>query len=199
MIRGVALSAVAVSLFVGCSDPQPDVIFETDLGNITIEVNPAAAPLSAADFLSYVDQGLYDGQGFYRTVTPENDPLSMGMSLVQGGRLNVEPIRPPVPHEPTSQTGLSNIPGSVALARNEVGSGSAAFFFVNLGDNSFLDAGEDGRNPDGAGYAVFGRVTKGMDTLRAIQAREVAPDPLGIFSDGQKLAEPVYILRAYRD
>ena len=199
MMSRLAIVAVAAAVLVGCNDPQPDVVFETDMGNIVIEVNPAAAPLSAADFLRYVDQGLYDGQGFYRTVSPATDPAQMGMSLVQGGRLNVEPISAPVPHEPTSQTGLSNVAGTVALARNEVGSGSAAFFFVNLGDNSFLDAGEGGRNPDGAGYAVFGRVTKGMDTLRAIQAGETAPDPLGIFTDGQKLAEPVYILRAYRE
>ena len=176
-----------------------DVVIETELGDVHIDVNEAAAPVSAADFLAYVDQGAYDGQGFYRTVTPDNDPLGMGMSLVQGGRLSLDPLDGTVAHERTDATGLSNVKGSVALARNAPGTGSAAFFFVNLADNTFLDAGEGGRNPDGEGYAVFGEVVDGMDVLREIQARGTAPDPNGVFADGQALAEPVYILRAYRN
>lgn len=190
---------VTASLVVACADPTPDVVLETELGEIVIEVDPEAAPASAADFLAYVDAGLYDGQGFYRTVTPESDPQGMEMSLIQGGRLNLEPLGEFVAHERTDATGLSNGPGTVALARNAPGEGSAAFFFINVGDNRFLDAGEGTRNPDGEGYAVFGEVVRGMDVARAIQARPTAPDTDGVFDDGQKLAEPVYILRAYRD
>ena len=189
---------IGATALAACSDTQPDVVLETELGDIVVEVNPDAAPVSAGDFLRYVDEGLYDGQGFYRTVTPETDPRDMGMSLVQGGRLNLEPIGGFVAHEPTTDTGLSNVPGSIALARDAVGEGSAAFFFINIGDNGFLDAGEGTRNPDGAGYAVFGRVIDGMDVVKQVQSRAVAPDPDGIFTDNQRLAEPVYILRAYR-
>ena len=196
MKRAALLGA---ALLAACSDPQPDVVIETELGEVVIEVNPEAAPISAGEFLHYIDNGYLDGQGFYRSVTPETDPLGMGMSLVQGGRLNLDPVGDTVTHERTDETGLSNVEGTVALARNEPGTGSAAFFFVNLADNSFLDSGPSTRNPDGEGYAVFGRVTKGMDVLREIQAKPTAPDENGVFSDGQKLAEPVYILRAYRD
>lgn len=196
--------ALGVALALGaCGEPKsnPDsdtVVLETELGKIVIDVDVEAAPVSGGDFLKYVDEGLYRGEGFYRTVTPETDPLDMGMSLVQGGVLSVEPATPPVAHERTDATGLSNMPGSVALARNAVGTGSAAFFFINIGDNSFLDAGEGTRNPDGEGYAVFGQVVDGMDVVKKIQARETAPDVLGIFDDGQKLAYPVIIERAYR-
>jgi len=197
-VRALALSSLALALLAACSDPTPDVVLETELGNIVIDVNTEAAPLSSADFLRYVDQGLYDGQGFYRVVDANSDPLQMGMSLVQGGRLNLETIGAPVVHESTTQTGLSNVAGSIALARDVPGSGSAAFFFINLGDNTFLDAGEGGRNPDAAGYAVFGELKSGESILKTIQARATAPDMQGVFTDGQKLAEPVYILRAYR-
>ena len=192
------LALVSAAFLAACSDPTPDVVIETELGDIVIDVDTENAPISSADFLRYVDQGLYDGQGFYRVVDANADPRDMGMSLVQGGRLNLLPIGDMVAHEPTTETGLSNTAGSVALARDQPGTGSAAFFFINLGDNSFLDAGEGGRNPDGAGYAVFGTLKKGEDILKTIQARPIARDADGIFPDGQKLAEPVYILRAYR-
>ena len=190
--------ALGASALAACVDPKPDVVFETELGSFTVEVDPDRAPASAGDFLRYVESGLYDGQGFYRTVTPGTDPRGQGMSLVQGGRLDLLPRGGYVPHESTGTSGLSNTEGSVALARTEVGTGSAAFFFVNLGDNIMLDEGGN-RNPDGAGYAVFGRVTDGMDTLRAIQARPTSRDAAGIFADGQKLERAVLIERAYRE
>ena len=193
----LGLSATLAASLAACADPRPDVVLETAMGEVVIEVDTEKAPASAGDFLRYVDEGLYDGQAFYRTVTPATDPRDMGMSLVQGGRADLLPVGPYVPLETTGATGLSNTEGSVALARTLPAEGSAAFFFVNLGDNTFLDQGGT-RNPDGFGYAVFGRVVDGMDTLRAIQFQATAPDPNGIFADDQKIAEPVEIVRAYR-
>jgi len=181
----------------GNKPKNPVVIIETDLGNIEILVKEDKAPVSSKDFLIYVDEGLYDRQTFYRTVRPDNDPRDMGMSLIQGGRADTVPLTPSVVHETTDATGLSNIAGSVSLARDEPGTGSAAFFFINIGDNTFLDTGGE-RNPDGQGYAVFGEVTSGMDTVLAIQGRKAVANPNEPNGAKQYLTEPVIIQKAYR-
>ena len=94
-MRRLLLLALGLSCgLIACSDSSPNVIFETDAGRIEVEVYPKKAPLSAGDFLYHVDEGLYNGQGFYRTVTWETDPLDMGMSIVQGGRLALVPVTP---------------------------------------------------------------------------------------------------------
>ena len=182
---------------IACSDSSPNVIFETNAGRIEVEVYPKKAPLSAGDFLYHVDEGLYDNQGFYRTVTWETDPLDMGMSIVQGGRLALVPITPFIDHEPTGTTGLSNVQGSLAIARDAVGSGSAAYFFINLKDNKFLDEG-GARNEDGAGYAVFGKVVSGLDVAAKIQAGAVLPKTNITGTENQFLDKPVIITKAYR-
>ena len=165
-------------------------------GLIEITVYPEKAPISAADFLRYVDGGLYDDQGFYRTVHAGNDPREMGMSLIQGGRLDREIVGDPISHELTTDSGISNANGAVSIARLEPGTGSATYFFINVGNNDFLDTGGS-RNPDGQGYATFARVTSGMDVVRDIQNQEtlVDNDPV---TPNQTLAEPVIIRRAYR-
>ncbi len=191
------LSIAIIPLLAACADKRPNVVLETTLGAIEIEVYQDKAPYSATDFLYYVDEKLYDGQGFYRSVTPETDPRDMGMSLIQGGRLDTLAVTAGITHERTSETGLSNIGGVVSIARDEPGSGSAAFFFINIGDNSFLDTGGS-RNPDGAGYATFGRVVNGMDTVRAIQSRPTGGKMEMGVPAGQILQEPVIITRAYR-
>ncbi len=191
---GAALAATALT---ACSDKTPNVILETSAGEIEIEVYPDKAPLSAADFLYHVDNGLYDGQGFYRVVTPQTDPLDMGMSLIQGGRLDLVPVTAAVDHEPTGASGLTNTQGSVTMARDEVDSGSAAYFFINLGDNSFLDEGGR-RNPDGAGYAVFGHVISGLDVARQIQSGRVAATTPLAGTENQFLEAPIIITKAYR-
>lgn len=178
-------------------DKSPNVILETSLGAIEIEVYPEKAPLSAGDFLNYVDRKYYHGQGFYRVVRADNDPRQMGMSLIQGGRLNIESVGAPIAHETTKMTGLRNKAGSVAIAREEPGTGSAAFFFINIDDNNFLNEGGE-RNPDGQGYAVFGQVVSGMDVVKKIQARDVARESDDERTQGQFLKEPVIISKAFR-
>lgn len=198
-MKHLVLSTALVS---ACSaaTSDPVVIMETTAGEIEMTIYPEAAPISSADFLRYVDDELYNGQGFYRVVRADNDPLGMGMSLIQGGRLDSEIIGAPIAHELTTDTGISNAEeGAVAIARLEPGSGSAAYFFINIGPNEFLDTGGT-RNPDGLGYATFARVTDGMDVVRSIQAMEVErpADSQESVTRGQILAEPVIITRAYR-
>lgn len=194
LIRSAALAAAIV--LAACGNPQ--VTLKTDLGNIEIEVYEDKAPLSSADFLYYVDQGLYDGQGFYRVVRPDNDPLDMGMNLIQGGLLSTVPVTPSIDHEPTNATGLTHDDGALSIARDAVGTGSAAYFFITAGDNSFLDHG-GARNPDGQGYAVFGKVTKGMDVVRSIRALESTRSSENSATQGQFLPEPVFIQTAKRN
>ena len=176
---------------------NPVVILETTSGLIEITVYPDTAPISAGDFLRYVDDGLYNGQGFYRVVRADNDPRAMGMSLIQGGRLDREMVGDPIAHELTTDTGISNADGAVAIARLEPGTGSATYFFINIGNNDFLDTGGS-RNPDGQGYATFARVTDGLDVARAIQAMETISNSEEPVTQGQMLKDPVIIKRAYR-
>jgi len=197
--RGLAI-AVLAGVLVACGskvDKSPNVILNTALGDIEIEVYPEKAPLSAADFLNYVDRKFYQDQGFYRVVRADNDPREMGMSLIQGGRLNVESLGAPIAHESTKMTGLRNDAGSISIAREDPGSGSAAFFFINVGNNNFLDHGGE-RNPDGEGYAVFGKVVNGMDVVKKIQSGDVVSASDDPRTQGQFLAKPVIINKAYR-
>ena len=196
------LAATWLAACAGEPDIRPNVVLQTEAGEIEIEVHSDTAPISAADFLLHVDEGLYDGAGFYRTVRPDNDPRGMGMSLIQGGLLSQEPVTPAIAHERTTDTGLSNVRGTVSIARDEPGTGSAAYFFINIGDNSFLDTfSENGgvsRNPDGEGYASFGRVVRGMDVVEIIQAGRSDADSDVEVTAGQILDTPVVIERAFR-
>ena len=181
-----------------CSSKSSNfVVLETELGSIEIELLVDKAPLSSENFLYYVDNGLYDGQGFYRAVRPETDPKGDGMQIIQGGRLDAEAITAHIDHESTNLTGLSHIDGAVSLARDEPGTGSAAFFFISIGDNKSLDHGGS-RNPDGQGYAVFARVVKGMDVVRAIQAQETSGPSDNPALKGQFLTKVITITKARR-
>jgi len=198
-MRALALCGACL-MMMGCGpkvDTTPNVILETEMGVIEIETYPKKAPASAGDFLNYVDRGFYNNEGFYRVVRADNDPREMGMSLIQGGRLDTEPKGASIVHEPTSMTGLRNDSGMVAIARDEPGTGSAAYFFINIGNNNFLDEGGE-RNPDGAGYAVFGKVVKGMDVVKAIQKGEANAPTEEEVVRGQYLTRPVMIVKAYR-
>ncbi len=215
MIR-VLLATSAGALLLGCSSGNDSgqafpntgkgvtTVLETELGNIHIEVYPEKAPISSKDFLYYIEEGIYQDQGFYRVVHPENDPKKMGMSIVQGGTLDLRPYTALIEHESTETTGFSNIKGSVALARNEPGTASAAYFFVNVTDNPFLDHGGN-RNQDGQGYAVFGRVTKGMGVLEKMQELKTYSEdtkdqlpPEFPLEPNQTLFNPVFIKKTYR-
>ncbi len=200
-MRGLFLiitTIIMVLTFAACgAEKTARVVFTTGLGDIEIEVYTDRAPLTADNFLYYVDNDLYDGEGFYRAVRPKTDPLGMGMQIIQGGLLSTESVTAPIDHETTQMSGLSHIDGAVSMARDEPGTGSAAYFFISIGENTFLDYGGT-RNPDGQGYAVFGHVVKGMDVVRAIQMRETGGPSANTATNGQILTMPVTIITARR-
>lgn len=166
------------------------VRLETALGDIDLEIDLTHAPLSAANFLRYVDDGRYDGGRFHRTVRPDTETRpDVPIEVVQAG---VAPAReaedfPPVPLERTRDTGLLHLAGTLSMARGAPDSATSDFF-ICLGDLPVLDFG-GARNGDGQGFAAFGRVTAGLDVVRKIQA---AP------AEGQSLTPPVAIVRAFR-
>ena len=168
------------------------VVLETDLGEIEIAVDAEYAPVSVKNFLRYVDGGFYDGGQFHRTVTldPDNQPDNeVKIEVIQAG-MNAERESeefPPIPLERTNQTGILHKDGVVSMAR--LGPDTATHhIFICIGDQPSLDYGGR-RNPDGQGFAAFGRVVLGMDVVRKIQAQP---------ADGQTLTPPVKILRARR-
>ena len=165
------------------------LVVQTGLGNIEIEVDSAHAPVTAANFLRYADAGLYDGGLFHRTVTPDNQPNNdVKIEVIQAGRAPGTNGFPPILLERTSVTGLAHVDGALSMARDGPDTASSDFF-ICINDQHSLDFGGK-RNRDGQGFAVFGRVTKGMDIVRRIQAQP---------TDGkQALKPPVKILKIAR-
>jgi peptidyl-prolyl cis-trans isomerase A (cyclophilin A) len=168
------------------------VLLRTEMGDIEIEVDGVHAPATAANFLRYVDAGHYNHGSFHRTVrrSPDNQKLNrVKIEVIQAG---AAPERQkeaflPIRLERTVRTGLHHKDGTVSMARSEPDSATSDFF-ICVGDQPELDSGGK-RNPDGLGFAAFGRVVRGMDVVRRILA---AP------SDGQKLTPPVTIVEAHR-
>ncbi len=173
------------------------VELDTEMGEVVVEVFPKAAPLSACDFLAYVDAGLYEGATFYRVVRLDNDHGAPKIEVVQGGLQDETRGRPPIAHESTQMTGLKHVDGALSLARGEVGTGGAAAFFVAIGAQPALDHGA-GRNKDGQGFAVFGRVVRGMDVIRRIHQMKADGPAEDAYLEGQMLAKPIAIKRAKR-
>lgn len=175
------------------------VSMRTDLGDVVIAVDLEHAPASSADFLAYVDDHAYDGGTFYRTVGEENDHGDPSIEVVQGGVRHGATRRPHVPHEPTTQTGLRHVAGTVSLPRGAVGSASGADFFVCVRDAPSLDAGGR-RQKDGQGFAAFGRIVTGMSAIEDIHGRECAAGSAtdDAYTRGQRLRTPVVIRRAAR-
>lgn len=148
---------------------NPLIIIRTDMGDITVEVFSEKAPLTAANFLRYVDEGLFEESAFYRVVRMDNQPTNdIKIEVIQGGITNRDIRRfPPIPHETTNQTGVLHKDGTISMARGAPGTASSEFF-ICIGDQPELDYGGQ-RNPDGQGFAAFGKVTEGMDIVRKIQ------------------------------
>jgi peptidyl-prolyl cis-trans isomerase A (cyclophilin A) len=147
------------------------VCINTDLGDIIVEIYPGRAPVTAGNFLAHVDKGDYTNSVFYRVVRQDNQPHNrVKIEVIQGGLFDDEVLDtiPPILHETTLQTGLLHTDGVISMARNEPGSASTEFF-ICIDDQPSLDFGGD-RNPDGQGFAAFGKVVKGMEVVRAIQA-----------------------------
>jgi peptidyl-prolyl cis-trans isomerase A (cyclophilin A) len=167
------------------------VALDTSAGRILIAVHVARAPVTAANFLHYVDQKRLDGTSFYRSVG------SADYGFVQGGAQN-DPRRllPPIKHEPTSQTGLTHDDGALSMARYAPGSATGDFFIV-LGKMPGMDAHPEAAG-DNQGFAVFAHVVEGMDVVKAILAAPKSPTAGEGVMKGQMLEQPVKILTARR-
>ncbi|RAK58150.1 peptidylprolyl isomerase [Phenylobacterium deserti] len=178
--------------------PLPRVAIETDAGQIVVEVDVERAPVTAANFLAYVDKGLFRGGSFYRVVHSKNDNNAYPITVVQGG-LGPEdrpsPL-PPIRHEPTSETGLRHDDGAISMARDGPGTASSEFFIV-MGDQPALDF-EGSRNPDRQGFAAFGHVVKGMEVVRRINRARTAKGGQEAYTRGQRLEKPVTIREVRR-
>jgi peptidyl-prolyl cis-trans isomerase A (cyclophilin A) len=189
ILLAVAGLAAAVSIplsFRSCLLNEGDWVacrLRTSLGEMQIRVYPGKAPLTAANFLRYVEAGLYDGSTFFRVVTPDNQPNNpVKIEVIQGGDVPEDKTFAPVVHETTEMSGLRHRDGTVSMARDGPGTATSSFF-ICIGSQPELDFGGR-RNPDGQGFAAFGRVVRGMDVVRRIQRLE---------ADGQTLREPVVI------
>lgn len=143
-------------------------IIKTTMGNITVELYPAKAPITVANFLKYVDAHLYDSSSFFRAVTLQNQPKdSIKIEVIQGGNVDSLKEFSPIPIETTQQTGLLHKNGTISMARGKPATATSSFF-ICINDQPSLDYGGK-RNPDGQGFAAFGKVIKGMEVVKKIQ------------------------------
>lgn len=168
------------------SAPNPQIILDTTLGQIVIELYHDEAPISVANFLNYVDSGFYNDTIFHRVIPG---------FMIQGGGFNKEMVQKqtlsPIKNE--AGNGLSNLRGTVAMARTSVVDSATSQFFINSVDNLFLNHRDDSQ--EGYGYCVFGKVIEGMEIVDDIQS--VPTGNLGYFQDVP--IEPVLIKSAHRN
>ncbi len=171
---------------VSCDRPATMVLIRTDLGDISVELYIEKAPVTASNFLAHVKQGDYSNSMFYRVVRMDNQPQNkVKIEVIQGGLFHDETLDTiaTIRHESTQETGILHTNGVISMARMGPGTASTEFF-ICVGDQPSLDY-EGKRNPDGQGFAAFGKVVKGMDVVRSIQAQA---------DEGQYLKEQVKIL-----
>jgi peptidyl-prolyl cis-trans isomerase A (cyclophilin A) len=181
-------------------EPSPKrveiVVLETEKGAIEIELDTVRAPVTAANFLKYVDGKFYDGGMANRAVRPDNTVRhDVEIRVIQ---FQIDPARrreqfPPIPLERTNVTGVKHLDGSVSMARSGPDSATASFS-ITIGDQPEMDFGGK-RNPDGQGFAAFGRVVRGMDVVKAIHS---SPTGRGGAYETETLDPPIRVIRAYR-
>lgn len=146
------------------------ISIKTELGEIVVALDTERAPITASNFLRYVDDKRYDGATFYRVVRMDNQPDNdVKIEVIQGGLgMGEHPKKlPPIKQETTKITGLRHKDGTISMARLAPESAHSEFF-ICINDQPELDFGGK-RNPDGQGFAAFGQVTRGMDVVRKIQ------------------------------
>jgi len=176
------------------------VIFETELGKITMEVDIVHAPITGENFLKYVDGGFYNGGIINRAVRPDNTTRhDVEIQVIQ---FQINPGRnreqfPPIPMERTNVTGLKHVNGVLSMARSGPDTARASFSIV-IGDQPEMDFGGK-RNADGQGFAAFGRVVDGMDVVKEIQSAHTLPAGQRGAYGTETLDPPIKIIKAYRN
>ena len=159
----IAIAAIGLVAGVQAQAANPQVDLETTAGKIRIELDPTAAPKTVENFLAYVKAKHYDGTQFHRVIPG---------FMIQGGGFTTDfkqkPTRPPIQNEAeqSSKAGLTNVPGTIAMARTGDPNSATAQFFINVNDNKSLNFREP--TPQGYGYVVFGKVIEGMDVVSKI-------------------------------
>lgn len=190
-MKHIYLLLVSVITFANCANAQnPKVEITTILGTIELEVFVDKAPVTAKYFLDNVDNNIFQEACFYRVVRMDNQAHNdIKIEVIQGGLYFDELVdqMPTIAHETTKETGILHTDGVISMARNKPGSASTEFF-ICIGDQPNLDF-EGMRNPDGQGFAAFGKVTKGMDVVKRIQVQK---------DNGQMLMERIGILSVIR-
>ncbi|HGY9626799.1 peptidylprolyl isomerase [Pseudomonas putida] len=183
MLKKLLITAcsVAFATSVMASDKTPHVVLDTSLGQVEIELNAEKAPISTKNFLEYVDSGFYNNTIFHRVIPG---------FMAQGGgftdQMVQKPTRDPIRNE--ASNGLANTRGTLAMARTSDPNSATSQFFINVADNDFLNPGRD------RGYAVFGKVTKGMEVVD-----QIVNSPTTIKQGMRDVpAAPVYITSAKR-
>lgn len=188
---GTVLLAAMLSGFYSslCAQNNPVITIITEIGEIDVMIYCDKAPVSAGNFLRYVDSSLFNGGSFYRVVTLNNQPGdSVKIEVIQGGRRDMKAKGfTAIEHEHTGITGILHKDGVLSMARSRPGTATSEFF-ICIGDQPELDYGGR-RNADGQGFAAFGKVIKGMDVVHAIHNF-----PAG----NQYLAIPVRIIEVAR-
>jgi len=204
MTARLLLPLLAASLVAACTPeqdtaagetPAPRVVIETAHGGIVVELYPDRAPATVENFLAHAGGGVFDGGAFYRSVRDDNEREDVEpMNLIQGGySFDGLPDAAGIAHETTAMTGLTHRRGAISMARNEPGTATTEFFIM-VNDYPGLDSGPGTRNPDEAGYAVFGQVVEGMDVVERIWLSETSADTAPEdFAYPQFLVEPVAI------
>jgi peptidyl-prolyl cis-trans isomerase A (cyclophilin A) len=189
------ISICLFTFLLGCAEQQhkyPRVKIITDHGFITLELYPDKAPKTVAAFLSYVDSGYYKNSTFYRVWNDDNQVIDAYKArLIQGGlwRTNrqLSLKLPGVPHESTKESGILHTDGVISLARAAPGTATTEFF-ICIGNQHGFDYG-GANNPDGQGYASFGKVVDGKDVVRYIYE---APE------DGEYFNPPIFVSNIVR-
>ncbi len=169
------LALVVLSLIQAAAPAVVVVVFQTELGAITMAVDVARAPVTAANFLKYVDEKYFDGGVVNRSVRPDNTTrkdVEIQVIQFQSDAARGREEFPPIPLERTSVTGLKHTDGAISMARDGPDTATSSFF-ITVGDQPSLDFG-GARNADGQGFAVFGRVIGGMEVVKKIHASKAA-------------------------
>ncbi len=178
IVSALALAVVLATQAAPPSDAAMRAVIHTGVGDITVALDPVHAPVTACNFLRYVQAEAYDGGSFFRTVVAETNanphPIDVIQAATKAG--SDDPGLGAIALERTRDTGLSHVAGTISMARDGPDTATSSFFIVAR-DSTALDFG-GGRNPDGQGFAAFGHVVAGMDVVLAIQSSPAADEQL---------------------
>jgi peptidyl-prolyl cis-trans isomerase A (cyclophilin A) len=204
LLRRTLLALAAAASLVAAGSPapawaqspaNPRVVITTTEGVITVELYADKAPVTAANFLKYVDRKLYDGATFYRASKPKGQTAN-DYGTIQGGlQNNPKKVLPPIAHESTLKTGIKHTDGVISMGRHAPGTAQADWF-ICIGDMAYLDA--DPKDPSNPGFAAFGRMVDGKPVAEAILGQPTDPNAGVGAMKGEMLVHPVKILSIRR-